>query len=324
MAELRWNPLLNTWTIAAPNRQARPDLPTRGCPFCPGSGKVPDKYEVFAYDNDFPALTLDAEAPAIQPPFPYRSEAAYGKCEVILYSDHHEAAFSTLSTQHIEKIVMLWQERFAELTANEKIKHVFIFENKGEEVGVTMTHPHGQIYAYGFLPLKIETELRNCLAFYERENECLICAITGAERSDEKRVVYENPHFISYIPHFTDYPFGAFIAPKRHILNINQMSDAERRGFADALKQVTRGFDKVFNRPFPYMLCIHQSQKTVPGLPDCAPYYHLHVEFYTPLRGPEQIKWNASSETGAWAAANPLSVEETAPLLRDAINEISR
>jgi len=156
MAELRWNPLLQTWTMVASNRQDRPQLPKDWCPFCPGSGKVPDHYEVHAYDNDFPALTLTPD----QPDFPvkglYQVAPNYGKCEVILYSSNHYGTLPSLSVDHIYKLLDLLAERYRVLAKDPKIKYIFQFENRGEEVGVTMPHPHGQIYAYPFVPQKLK------------------------------------------------------------------------------------------------------------------------------------------------------------------------
>ncbi|MGC9064283.1 MAG: galactose-1-phosphate uridylyltransferase, partial [bacterium] len=146
MAELRWNPLLEDWVMIASHRQERPQMPKNWCPFCPGSGRVPEKYDVLEYDNDFPALMLNPPEPDDVATEFYKVAPAYGKCEVILYSSDHHTTLPKLSVAHIRKLVDLWCERFVELSKYEKIKYVFIFENRGEVVGVTMPHPHGQIY----------------------------------------------------------------------------------------------------------------------------------------------------------------------------------
>lgn len=132
--------------------------------FVPGSGKVPDDYEVYEYDNDFPALSQNPPEPDDVANDFFRVKPAYGKCEVILYSPGHTVTLPELSVEHIEKLVDLWIERFHVISSDPKIKYVFIFENRGEAVGVTMPHPHGQIYGYSFVPKKLELELASAKA----------------------------------------------------------------------------------------------------------------------------------------------------------------
>lgn len=159
MAELRYHPLIKDWVMIASNRQGRPQMPKDYCPFCPGSGKVPDHYDVLKYDNDFPALSQNPPKPDDVANEFFKTREAYGKCEVILYSPNHTVTLPELPTEHIVKLVDLWCERFREISADERIKYVFIFENRGEAVGVTMPHPHGQIYGYSVVPKKLQLEL---------------------------------------------------------------------------------------------------------------------------------------------------------------------
>jgi len=319
VAELRWNPLLRTWTMVAPGRQGRPIIEGNqsGCPFCPGSGKVPDSYDVLAYDNDFPALSKDAPEPSSGSSL-YRSAPAYGKCEVILYSPSHSATLAELPLQQVRKLVDLWVERSSALSSDRRVKYVFIFENRGPEVGVTIHHPHGQIYAYPFVPLKIQTELESCLGHWRGTGKCLICDINREERSSGVRVVYENEDFLGYIPFFTDYPYGLFLAPKEHLTFVTDLDGRARDSLALALRDTVGAFDLLFDRPFPYMMSFHQGPVNSPEYDGVRRYYHLHIEFYPPLRDADKIKFYASSEMGAWAACNPASVEETAEKLRDA------
>lgn len=318
MAELRWNPLLSTWTMVAANRQARPHLPTDWCPFCPGSGKVPENYDVYKYDNDFPALTLSPETPDPMGSAPYKVSPNYGKCEVILYSPEHYATLPNLPVSHIAKLINLLAERYTELSSDSKIKYVFQFENRGEEVGVTMPHPHGQIYAYPFVPQKIQLELNNCRQYFRQEGRCLVCDMNKEESSGRQRIIAENKNFIAYLPFFTDYPYGVFIVSKLHKGNITQFDKQERRDLAAMLKNIAGAFDNLFNKLFPYMMCIHQTPVNTEEYRDSDEYYHFHIEFYPPLREANKIKFYASSEMGAWAACNPMSVEQTAVALREA------
>lgn len=318
MAELRWNPLLRTWTMVAANRQARPHLPQNWCPFCPGSGKVPEHYDVHAYNNDFPALTLNPEAPESVVRGPYEAAQNYGKCEVVLYSPEHHTTLSALSVDHIVKLVNLLASRFIDLARDPNIKYIFEFENRGEEVGVTMPHPHGQIYAYSFVPQKIEIELESCQQYYAEAHSCLICDMNETEGAFQQRVIAENASFIAYIPFFTDYPHGVFIVSKRHAGNITEFNDLEKRDLAVMLKNITGAFDALFNKPFPYMMCFHQTPVNSPQYQESHQYYHFHIEFYTPLREADKLKFYASSEMGAWAACNPMAVEQTAEQLKQA------
>lgn len=314
---LRYNPLLGTWTMVAANRQQRPHLPKDFCPFCPGSGKVPKNYEVLKYNNDFPALSNQPDEIS-KHPF-YDVAPAYGYCEVILYSPDHHAKLYDLSDDHLFKLVCLWKERFIELSKDPQVKYVFIFENRGEEVGVTIHHPHGQIYAYSWVPLKIQQEISQSLQWFERHKTPLIPDITQAEMQDKHRVITVNNHFVAFIPYFTDYPYGVFITPLQPKNSLIDMQEDELKSLGSMLKDVTGAFDFLFNRPFPYMMCFHQVPVNTEI--DISNYYHFHIEFYTPLRAADKIKWYASSEMGAWAAANTRLVEECADELRQALNK---
>jgi len=318
MAELRWNPLLRDWTIVAPHRQNRPQMPEDYCPFCVDSGRVPEDYEVYKYDNDFPALSQTPQNVSQLGSNFYKTRPAYGKCEVILYSPKHDALIWELDLKHLRKLVDLWCERFIELSKDEKIKYIFIFENRGEEVGVTMPHPHGQIYGYSEIPLKLKLELDSSRKYYKENKECLICRMNKEEMDFQGRIIFENENFLCYLPFFTDYPYGVFIVSRNHKSKITDFSDEEKDSLAHMLKLITGTFDTLFDRKFPYMMAIHQAPVNSCEYENYDEYYHFHIEFYPPLRSKEKIKYNASSETGAWANCNPRSVEETAEELREA------
>lgn len=311
MSELRWNPLLKTWTMVASNRQGRPNMPKDWCPFCPGSGKVPENYEVLVYNNDFPALTQTPDSPDLETSGLYEVAENYGRCEVILYSSEHNKTLPELSIDHIVKIVELWSDRFEEISKDKKIKYIFEFENRGEEVGVTMPHPHGQLYGYPFVPLKLKVELDSAKEYHEKTGECMICDMNKEEERFQKRIVCQNDSFIAYLPFFTDYPYGVFIVSKSHKGNFTVFDTKERRDLAIILKEVTGTLDKLFGKPFPYMMCIHQTPVNSEEYANAEEYYHFHIEFYPPLRDANRMKFYASSEMGAWAACNPLSIEDT-------------
>ncbi len=315
MAELRYNPLTKDWVMIASHRQNRPQMPKDWCPFCPGSGKVPDHYVVYKYDNDFPALSQNPPKPDEVSTELYQTAESYGKCEVILYSPEHTTTLAQLVEGHIRKLVDLWTERFETIKEDKKIKYVFIFENRGDVVGVTMPHPHGQIYGYPFVPKKLELELAASKEHKENTGKCLICNMIEEEQKFGQRVIMENDDFITFLPFYSEYPYGVYIASKRHLGTLSDMSDAEKNNLANILKSTVGTLDSLFDYPFPYMMCMHQLP--VNG-EDASEYYHYHIEFFPPMRSKDKQKFNASSETGAWAHCNPTAPEEKAQELREA------
>lgn len=322
MSELRYNPLLNTWVIHAASRQNRPHLPKDFCPFCPGSPQVPAEYDVLVYKNDFPVLSEMPSAVKEHPHPLYGTKEAYGRAEVILYSPNHNASFGSLKRSHIARIIQVWKERNDELSADPKIEYVFPFENRGEEVGVTIHHPHGQLYAYSWVPPKVEEELSNSIEYFHTQGFNLFDVITNIERKDGKRWLYENDHFVAYLPYFTDYPFGVFVVAKDAVANLSAFTPEHITALADILKVITNAFDRIYNKPFPYMMVTHQAPVNKGGYEYAEEFYRFHIEFYPPLRDKDKIKWYASSEMGAWVATNPNSLEECAELLRSKIDEV--
>ncbi|MDP4181144.1 MAG: galactose-1-phosphate uridylyltransferase [Bacillota bacterium] len=315
MAELRWNPFIKDWVIIAPKRQARTDMPKDKCPFCPGTGRIPGTYDVLSYDNDFPALCQNPQIPLEDSFNTHIRKSAYGKCEVILYSMKHEKSLWQLPVQQIKRLVDLWGQRFITLKKDKKIKYIYIFENRGELVGATISHPHGQIYAYSYIPKKLEMEIESSNEYFNLNHSCLFCDMLANEMRYGKRIVSENEDFCAFIPFFSECPYGIYIASKNHKKNIIQFSDSEKLNLACILKDVTGTLDALFDFKFPYMMCMHQ------GPVNCDDYgenFHFHVEFYSPLRSKESQKFNASGETGAWAHVNPTKPEEKAEELRNA------
>lgn len=315
MAELRKHPLTNDWIMIASHRQNRPQMPKDYCPFCPGSGKVPEHYDVYKYDNDFPALSQDPPAPDPVANGFFETAPAYGKCEVILYSPEHTITLPELPADHIKKLVDLWVERFQAIKADEKIKYVFIFENRGELVGVTMPHPHGQIYGYPFLPKKLELEVENAKRYLKEKDDCLFCEMLRQEVAFEQRVIFRNEHFTVFLPFFTEYPYGVYIMSNAHRPTIADFTEEERFSLAETLRRTTGMLDSLFGYKFPYMMCMYNAP--VNG-EDPSAYFHWHIAFYPPMRSADKVKFNASSETGAWAHCNPTCPEETAKELRAA------
>ena len=314
MAELRFNPLTNDWVMIASHRQNRPQMPKDWCPFCPGSGKVPDDFTVYKYDNDFPALSQNPPEPDDVETGLYKAAPCYGKCEVILYSKNHTETLPELSDKHVNMLVDLWRERFSELRKDDKNKYIFIFENRGEVVGVTMPHPHGQIYAYPFIPKKLELEMDSFKKHREETGNCLMCDMVETEKSFEKRVVFENDDFVVFLPFFSEYPYGIYIAAKAHKQYITDFNENEKKNLALAIKRSAGTLDSLFGYKFPYMMCMYNAPVNSGDMSG----YHFHIAFFPPMRSKDKVKFNASSETGAWAHCNPTCPETTAEELREA------
>lgn len=308
MAELRYNPFKDDWVMIASARQNRPQMPKDWCPFCPGSGRVPEDYDVFKYDNDFPALSVNPPMPDDVATDFFKAKEAYGKCEVILYSPDHTVTLPELSVFHVTKLVDLWCERFKVLSKDEKTKYIMIFENRGEVVGVTMPHPHGQIYSYPYLPKKLELELDCARTHQEKNGRCLFCDWLKAEQDYGKRLIFENEHFSVIIPFFSEFAYGTQIISKRHTKYITDFNEKERLALAEAVRNTVGMMDSLFDTPFPYMMCMHNAPVNM-GDVEC---FHFHIEFYPPMRSKEKQQFLASSETGAWAHCNPTAPEEKA------------
>ena len=312
--EIRWDPILAQWIIVAGKRGKRPLLPEGYCPFCPGSEEVPEKgWTVLSLPNRFPALRPDAPPPDIKYDRLYRCKPAKGVCEVIVYTPQHNASLADLSVENIKAVIDLWTSRFEELGSLDYVKYVFIFENKGRIIGVTLDHPHGQLYAFPFIPTLIRRELASSKQYWRRTGTCLFCTIIQKEQKDEVRVVCENEDFICFLPFFAHWPYGVHIYPKRHREALTDLTETEKVSFAAILKKVLLKFDNLFNMSFPYMMVLHQ--RPTDGKP--YPYYHFHVEFYPPYREKNKIKYFASVETGSGTVTFDYTPEMKAKELRE-------
>ena len=325
MSELRFNPLLGEWLATATHRQDRTFLPPADfCPLCPTKpGKFPTEvpepdYDIVAFENRFPSLRTHPDAPAIEADGMYDVRPSKGVCEVVLYSPVHTTSLAAEPVEQIYKLIRVWTDRFDELGKLDFVKYVFIFENKGEAVGVTLHHPHGQIYAYPFIPPVVAKELEHCREHQEQTGSCLICDIVGKELETGERIVAQNGTFAAYIPFFARYPYETHIAAKRHLRSFNDLSDLEARELAEVLKQVLAAFDRLFDRSFPYIMSIHQ--QPTDGLEH--DYYHFHIEFYPPMRTAQKLKYLAGSEAGAGMFINDTLPEAKAKELKALVSPV--
>jgi UDPglucose--hexose-1-phosphate uridylyltransferase len=292
MSELRWHPLLEQWVVVTAHRQDRPQMPSDSCPFCPGSGRVPDSYDVALYPNDFPAFSFD-------------DPNAPGACDVVLYSPEHTRLPSQLPVTQWEKIIGLWARRTTELSKDARGRHVMIFENAGEAVGVTMPHPHGQIYAFPFLPPRVERELASVSAYRQETGDCLYCTILSDEQRDARRIISENADFTAFAPHFARFPYETLIYSRLHRAALADLEAQEIRNLAEILSLMRKKYDRLFRFPLPLMMVVHQSA-------------HLYLEFLPLQRSATKLKYLAAVESAAWSFLNDVIPEQAAEALRRA------
>ncbi len=242
MQKLRWNPLLQQWVAVSTGRQNRPQMPANWCPFDPGSGKVPESYDVFLYPNDFPAFSASAD------PFDpsaiglFAETGSRGACDVVLYSPKHTLPPSQLTVENWRKIVDLWTSRTSEHAANGDIAMVAVFENCGEAVGVTMPHPHGQIYAMPFVSPTLERELVSSRQFAElNDGRCLFCELLQRELQDT-RIVCENQHFAAFVPFAARFPAEICVCAKRHCRSLIDLSEEEKDALASIVSTIRKKY----------------------------------------------------------------------------------
>ena len=319
--ELRWNPLLDEQVIVSTGRQERTFLPPpEYCPLCPTAGagafatEIPSSdYEIVAFENRFPSFRPDA--PAVNDDGSLeRRAAARGVCEVIVYSPEHEATLASLPLPQVRHLVDVWADRYAELSARSEVAYVFIFENRGKEIGVTLTHPHGQIYAFPFVPPHVQREQAASAAHHARSGRCLVCDLVASETEDGRRVVARDDGFVAFVPFAARLPYEVHVAATSHRPSLVDLTDAERDGLARLLRRLQATYDALWGFPMPYTMSMHQ--RATDGVE--RPGDHLHIEFMPPYRSRDKLKYLAGVETGAGTFINDTAPEEKARELREA------
>jgi UDPglucose--hexose-1-phosphate uridylyltransferase len=327
--QLRWDPTLKEWVAYATHRQDRTFLPpAEYCPLDPTKPggfptEVPrESYDIVVFENRWPSFAPDASEPEemgspLTPTAPGR-----GICEVVLYSDDHYGTLAGMSEERIRNLIEVWADRYGELGSVDFVEYVFIFENKGEAIGVTLHHPHGQIYAYPFIPPRPKKELEAATEYRsENEHRCLHCDLLSQEHEDGRRLVTKGDHFTAFVPFYAHFPYEAHVYARRCAPSIADLSAEERRDLARVLKRLLVGYDRLFGFSLPYMMVMHQAP-TDGG--DYEGVAHFHIEFYPPNRTADKLKYLAGSETGAGAYVMDALPEQTAGRLREAVGGKAR
>ncbi len=241
------------------------------------------------------------------------SRAPSTGCEVVVYTPEHELTLAQLQPDRVRLLIDVWAERYAELGARPEVAYVYIFENKGEEVGVTLHHPHGQIYALPFVPPFAKAELDAAQERLDTGGRCLHCEEIEREAAGPRSVL-ASASMIAFVPNAARWPYEVHVYPRRHVASIAELDDSERADLADALLRTTQAYDRHFGFSTPYVMALHQAPTD--GRP--WPQAHLHFEFYPPHRRRDRLKYLAGVELGAGTFVNDTRPEDTAADLRRA------
>ena len=274
---MRIDEWLGTAVHVVASRQSRPNLPAGECPFCPGGLEAPEPYDVRWFPNRWPPM--DGE-----------------RCEVVLYTPVHDATFHSIGTTGVRRVVDLWAERTATLLERDDVEHVLVFENRGAEVGATISHPHGQIYAFDHVP--------------ERQSR-MLAAGWEPDRSPGDRLVVSAAGWSAYAPHAPVHPVSLCIAPDSQVPNLPALDDSGRDALSAMLVDVFSRLDRLHGRPLPYMMWLNQAPRTAHR--DSA---WFNIEIVSPWRAPGVQRYVAAAEVATWEYFNPVPPEDTAAALR--------
>ncbi|MGN6089071.1 MAG: galactose-1-phosphate uridylyltransferase [Actinomycetales bacterium] len=322
-SELRYDALLDEWVAIASHRQGRTFLPPADeCPLCPSSNgrqtEVPSPaYDVVVFQNRFPSFSEDAPAvpefvdPDSPGPRLATRRPSYGRCEVVLFTSDHESSFSELTPARVRTVLTAWADRTEHLSALPHVEQVFCFENRGQEIGVTLHHPHGQIYAYPYVTPRSEQMLRSARTYLERTGGNLFADVLAAERAAKRRVVVESDHWTAFVPAAARWPFEVHLYPHRQVPDLPALDAAERADFSRVYLDVLRRLDALFDAPLPYIAGWHQAP--VHRDRDLA---YLHLELFSIRRAPGKLKYLAGSESAMGAFVNDITPERSAEMLR--------
>ncbi len=318
-SEMRFDPLLEEWVIMAAHRQGRTHLPTSDqCPLCPSRDghhtEIPaPSYDVVAFENRFPALAFgetpydDTEELAV----PRR--AGEGRCEVLCFAADHDASFVDLSPRRVRTIVDVWADRTRELAELPGVSEVFCFENRGPEIGVTLHHPHGQIYGYPFTTPRTRRTLDSARRYHERTGRNLFADDLAAEQDAGARVVRQSHHWTAFVPAAARWPVELRIYPNRRVADLPALTDAERDDFSQLYLDLLWRLDQLFDAPLPYVAAWHQA----PVRDAQRDLAYLYLEVFSVRRAPGKLKYLAGSEAAMGVFVNDVLPETTAQRLRE-------
>ena len=320
IGELRFDPLVNEWIAISAHRQNRIFLPPKElCPLCPSKGdlltEIPESdFEVVVFDNRSPSLTPQTEDYALPDYAGPETDLAkaIGKCEVVCFTADHGQSFCDLSPAQVRTLLEAWRDRTDELSKAPYIRHIAPFENRGEEIGVTLHHPHGQIYAYSYLPPRVEKMLATAKKYREQCGRVLFDEILKRELADKVRIVSQNEHWVAYVPYAARYPYEIHVAPLSPVADLTELSNAQCNSYPEIALEVTKRLDGVFGIPMAYIAAWHQAP-----VREGRDLLRLHWQITSVRRAPGKLKYLAGSESAMGAFIMDVLPEQSAQQLRE-------
>ena len=311
-SQLRFDRATGQWVIIAARRQDRTYKPPPDqCPLCPGptgtTSEVPaPDYDVVVFENRFPSLS-GAGSPAAVPDG-FVPQPGVGRCEVICFSSNHTGSFAELPPEHARLVVDAWRDRTDALLASPGVQQVFCFENRGDEIGVTLAHPHGQIYGYSYLPPRTAAMMAQAA---KHKGGNLFADLLAAEIADGSRIVARSELFTAFVPFAARWPVEVHIYPNRFVHNLIELTNVELDDFASMYRDVLRRFDRMYSSPLPYISALHQYDGTEALREGC-----FHVELMSIRRSTTALKYLAASESAMDAFITDVVPEAVAARLR--------
>ena len=313
--ELRYNPLIGEWIMVSSVREHRPWQPSTGCPFDEGNEETGYGWRYLILPNRYPMLRLDA--PQVKGDGFYRARRAVGACFVVVETPKHDLGdLCDIGLEDLTEVLKGVRGKVLELEKIGNIKYVYFFRNKGKEIGVSLTHPHSQMYALPYVPLRVRLEIINMRRYRRRRGSCILCDIVKHEESLGIRVIYRNRHFVVLKPYYSMWPYEIHVIPTRHVHKITELSDEELMYLADALRASTAMLNNVLGRDMPYVMAVHQSPVRI------VDEYHMHIEFYPMLRDKDKLKYAAGVEWGLWTFTYDYDPEAKASELKEACRRV--
>ncbi len=331
-SQLRCDPLTGEWVTVASQRQSRTFMPSADdnplAPSRPGHPtEVPESsYDVVVFENRFPSFsTTTDDVPEPEPGDVVLAGAAdgnplvnrrrgRGRCEVVCFSSDAEQSFRELSPQRVATIVEAWADRTSALSAVEGVQYVFPFENRGVEIGVTLSHPHGQIYGYPFIPPTAQRILDASLAHRERTGRVLYADLLAAELESKVRIVAANEHWTAFVPAAARWPVEVHLAPNETVPDIPALSPQQRAAFGPLYLRLLSGLDALYDKPLPYIAAWRQAPVAVGR-----EAWGLHLVVFSIRRAADKLKYLAGSESGMGAFISDVVPEEVAARLREVV-----
>lgn len=298
-SQLRRDPMLDEYVVIASHRQDRTYLPPANeCPLDASregrQTEIPTSdYQVAVFENRFPSFSGN------------------GRCEVVCFSSDHKARFADLGPDRVELVMTAWIDRTVELSRLPSVQQVFCFENRGREIGVTLTHPHGQIYAYPFVTPRTTRMLEVAERYWQANGTNLVDDVLAAEQQDGSRVIGDNEHWTAFVPQAARWPVEVHLYPKQRVPDLPALGDDEQRAFAPLYLDVLQRFDRLYDAPLPYIAAWHQAPVNV-GRDRLG----LHLEVFSSRRTADKLKFLAGSESAMGAFVADVTPEQTAARLR--------